>query len=146
MVYRCINFGIKELVSPVVYEKWQEKSWMFFNEEMLRELDYIRETYSSPIIINNWASGGTLKQCGLRSNLDQIVKDKTKSNVLYLSAHTMACGFDLHCKYGHNEKLYNHIYNLIKKKKLKHFKRLENFANTGTWVHTDCFQSDVIVF
>ena len=145
-MYKCTYFSIKELVSPIVYAKWQENSWMFFNEEILKELDYIRETYNSPIIINNWASGGTLKQCGLRSNLDQIVKDKTKKDMLYLSAHTMACAFDLHCKYGHNEKLYNHVYNLIKTKKLKYFKRLENFVNTKTWVHTDCFQSNTIIF
>lgn len=145
-MYRNQYFGIKELVSPIVYDKWGQNSWMFFNEEILRELDLIRETYYSPIIINNWSSGGNLKQCGLRSNLDEIVKGKTNKNQLYLSAHTMACGFDLHCKYGHNDKLFNHVYNLIKNKKLKQFKRLENFENTKTWVHTDCFQTSSIIF
>ena len=145
-MYKNQYFGIKELVSPIIYDKWRENSWMFFNEEILRELDLIRETYYSPIIINNWSSGGNLKQCGLRSNLDEIVKGKTYKNQLYLSAHTMACGFDLHCKYGHNDKLFNHVYNLIKNKKLKQFKRLENFENTKTWVHLDCFNSPSIIF
>lgn len=145
-MYKNQYFGIKELVSPIIYDKWRENSWMFFNEEILRELDLIRETYYSPIIINNWSSGGNLKQCGLRSNLDEIVKGKTNKNQLYLSAHTMACGFDLHCKYGHNDKLFNHVYNLIKNKKLKQFKRLENFENTKTWVHLDCFNSPSIIF
>ena len=53
MTYRCIYFGIKELVSPIVYEKWKEQAWMFFDENVLRDLDTIRETYGSPIIINN---------------------------------------------------------------------------------------------
>lgn len=145
-MYRNQYFGIKELVSPIVYDKWGQNSWMFFNEEILRELDLIRETYYSPIIINNWASGGNLKQCGLRSNLDEIVKSKTNKNQLYLSAHTMACGFDLHCKYGHNDKLFNHVYNLIKNKKLKQFKRLENFENTKTWAHIDAFNGNSIIF
>ena len=145
-MYKNQYFGIKELVSPIVYNKWGQNSWMFFNEEILRELDLIRETYYSPIIINNWSSGGSLKQCGLRSNLDEIVKGKTNKNQLYLSAHTMACGFDLHCKYGHNDKLFNHVLNLIKNKKLKQFKRLENFENTKTWVHLDCFNSSTIIF
>ena len=141
MTYRCIYFGIKELVSPIVYDKWKEQAWMFFDENVLRDLDTIRETYGSPIIINNWANG--LKQCGLRSNMDEMVKNK---KTLYLSAHTMGKGFDLHCVYGHNNKLWQHCYNLIKSKKLKAFKRLEDIKNTNGWTHADAFQSDNIVF
>ena len=110
-MYKCQYFGIKELVSPVVYDKWKEQAWMFFDENVLQDLDKIRETYGSPIIINNWANG--LKQCGLRSNMDEMVKSK---KTLYLSAHTMGKGFDLHCAYGHNNKLWQHCYNLIKLK------------------------------
>ena len=141
MVYRCIYFGIKELVSPIVYDKWKEQAWMFFDENVLQDLDKIRETYGSPIIINNWATG--LKQCGLRSNMDEIVKSK---KTLYLSAHTMGKGFDLHCYYGHNNKLWQHVYDLISKGKLKSFRRLENLKDTPTWIHTDAFQSNTIVF
>ena len=141
MAYRCIYFGIKELVSPIVYDKWKEQAWMFFDENILQDLDTIRETYGSSIIINNWATG--LKQCGLRSNMDEMVKSK---KTLYLSAHTMGKGFDLHCKYGHNQKLWQHCHNLVSQKKLKSFKRLENIKNTPTWVHIDGFQSDSIVF
>ena len=140
-MYKCQHFGIKELVSPIVYNKWKEQAWMFFDENVLRDLDTIRETYGSPIIINNWANG--LKQCGLRSNMDEMVKNK---KTLYLSAHTMGKGFDLHCFYGHNNKLWQHCYNLIKSKKLKAFKRLENIKNTNGWAHIDTFQSDNIVF
>lgn len=143
MVYRCTHFSIKELVSPIVYEKWGEQAWMFFNPETLKSLDYIRESYGSPIIINNWARGGTLKQCGLRSNMDDLVKNK---KTLYLSAHTMGKGFDLHCFYGHNSKLWQHVYGLISKGKLKSFRRLENLKDTPTWIHTDEFQSNTIVF
>ena len=141
MTYRCTHFSIKELVSPIVYDKWKEQSWMFFDETVLQDLDTIRETYGSPIIINNWATG--LKQCGLRSNMDEMVKSK---KTLYLSAHTMGKGFDLHCFYGHNNKLWQHCYSLILRGKLKTFKRLENIKDTNDWVHLDCFQSDNIVF
>ena len=140
-MYKCQYFGIKELVSPVVYDKWKEQAWMFFDENVLQDLDTIRKTYGSPIIINNWANG--LKQCGLRSNMDEMVKSK---KTLYLSAHTMGKGFDLHCAYGHNNKLWQHCYNLIKSKKLKTFKRLEDIKNTNGWTHIDAFQSDNIVF
>ena len=142
-MYKCIYFPIKELVSPIIYERWKEQAWMFFDEDVLQELDYIRETFGAPIIINNWHKGGSLKQCGLRSNMDELVKNK---KTLYLSGHILAKAFDLHAFNGNHRKLYEHIYNLIKTKKLKKFKRLENFNNTLTWVHTDCLNSDVIVF
>ena len=148
-MYRCHKFSIKELVSPVVYDKWKEQAWMFFDEEMLKELDFIREQWGSPIIINNWATGGSLKQCGLRSNLDQIPKDKTKANKLYLSGHTMGKAFDLHDKLGRNLKLYDFILKLLKQGKLKCFKRIEDWNKTytsGGWVHIDTFQADYYVF
>lgn len=142
-MYKCRYFNIKELVSPLVYNQWGEKAWMFFPEADLQDLDTIRESYGSPIIINNWSTGGSLKQCGLRSNLDQIVKDKTNNNQLYLSAHTMGRGFDLHCKLSRNLKLYDHVLRLIKQNKLKSFQRIEDWNKTcssGGWVHTDSFQ------
>ena len=46
------------------------------------------------------------------SNIDCKIGKKT----LYLSAHTMGKGFDLHCAYGHNNKLWQHCYNIIKSK------------------------------
>lgn len=141
MIYRCAYFGIRELVSPIVYDKWKEQAWMFFDESVLRELDLIRQTWGSSIIINNWDRG--LKQCGLRSNMDEMVKTK---KTLYLSAHCMGKGFDLHAGNGLNEKLWMHCYNLITKKQLKTFKRLEDFKITPSWVHIDTYQTNNIVF
>ena len=145
MVYRCIHFGIKELVSPIVYDKWKEQAWMFFDENVLQDLDTIRETYGHPIIINNWASCGTLKQCGLRSNMDDLVKSK---KTLYLSAHIRGTAFDLHCAYGHNNKLWQHCYNLIKSKKLKAFNGLEDYKKTNGWVHVQStnIDGDIYIF
>lgn len=151
-MYKCSYFGIKELVSPVTYNKWQEKSWMFFEENILRDLDLIRETWGSPIIINNWGTGGQLRQCGLRSNMDDLVRAKTAKKELYLSAHTMGKAFDLHDKLGRNLKLYDHVLKLLKQGKLSTFKRLEDRNNTytqGGWVHVDSFQpleQNLIVF
>lgn len=142
-MYKCTYYTIKELISPIVYNQWSDRAWMFFDEDVLRDLDTIRETYGSGIIINNWATGGNLKQCGLRSNMDELVKSK---KTLYLSAHCFAKGFDLHCAKGNNQKLWQHVYNLILNKKLKKFKRLENIKVTPTWTHADCFQADRIVF
>ena len=143
MKYKCEHFGIKELVSPIVYQTWGEQAWMFFSADILKDLDLIRETYGHPIIINNWANG--LKQCGLRSNMDELVKSK---KTLYLSAHTMGKGFDLHCFYGHNNKLWQHCYNLIKSKKLKTFNGLEDYKKTNGWVHIQYtnIDGDIYIF
>lgn len=146
MIYKCVYFGIKELVSPVVYNKWGEQAWMFFSEFTLKGLDLIRETYNSPIIINNWAVGGNLKQCGLRSNIDDLVLEKTKKGSLYLSAHTMGKGFDLHDKYGHNKRLWQHCYNLELSKKAGPFTRIENITLTPSWVHVDELQTNSTIF
>lgn len=143
MIYKCHYFGIKELVSPIVYEKWGEQAWMFFKESTLKGLDIVRESYGQPIIINNWATGGNLKQCGLRSNMDEMVKNKKS---LYLSAHCLSKGFDLHDKYGHNQKLWQHCYNLIKQSKAGDFKRIENIQSTPTWTHIDEFQTNNFIF
>ena len=40
-MYKCVYFGIKELVSPIVYEKWGDMAWMFFNPEVLKDLDIL---------------------------------------------------------------------------------------------------------
>lgn len=149
MMYKCIHFGIKELVSPIVYQQFGERAWMLFDRATLEDADTIRETWGYSLIINDWQWGGNLKQCGLRSNLDQIPKDKTRREQLYLSAHCMGRAFDFHDKMGRNKKLFEHIYSLILSGKLKTFRRLENWNATssgGGWVHTDGFQADNIIF
>lgn len=142
-MYKCEHFKIQELVSPIVYNQWGDKAWMFFDEDFLKDLDVIREYWGRGIIVNNWNKGGNLKQCGLRSNLDDLVKNK---KILYLSAHCMGKAVDMHDTKGSNKALFNLVYNLIEQKKLKKIKRLENLVNTPSWVHCDCFQTNKIVF
>lgn len=140
-MYKCKYFKPHELVSELTYTKFGENCYQFFDEDILRELDIIRETYGRPITINNWFWGGQYKESGLRTNKDSIVKNKTN---LYLSAHCLAKGFDLKDKTdisGHNHTLYNHISSLIREGKLKKFRRLENIQKTPTWVHVDAFQT-----
>lgn len=145
-MYKCKYFQIRELVSPVVYNKWKEQAWMFFDKEVLMELDLIRERFAAPIVINNWANKGSLRQCGLRSNLDEIPKVHTLRNELYLSGHCSGKAFDLHAGNGNHRRLYDLCLTLIKNKELKHFKRLEKFTNTYTWVHIDTYDTGQIEF
>lgn len=142
-MYKCKYFGIKELVSKQVYKKFGETAWMFFDPNVKEDLDTIREANGAGIIINNWATGGTLSQCGFRCNLDPLVISKTG---LYCSSHMMGKGFDLHDSLGRNSRLHNIVTELIKQKKVKAFRRVEALNSTPGWVHVDSFDSDQIVF
>lgn len=142
-MYKCKYFGIKELVSKIVYDYFTPRYgeafiWAFFDDDDKKDLDTIRETWGKPIIINNWAIGGSLSQCGLRCNLDPLVKTK---NTPYCGGHNLAKGFDLHDKGGDNAGLWKHIRNLIVNKKLRKIRRLENIKSTPTWVHGDSIGS-----
>ena len=142
-MYICKKFTIKELVSKIVYDYYKPRygevfMWAFFDDEDKQDLDTIRETWGKPIIINNWAYGGDLSQCGLRCNLDPLVKAKKNP---YCGGHNLAKGFDLHDKGGDNVGLWKHVRSLIVNKKLKKLCRLENIKSSPTWVHTDSIGS-----
>lgn len=137
-MYKCKYFKIYELVSKVVHATWGEQAWQFFDKDVLADLDTIRETWGSPLIINNWYSKGQYNESGLRSNMDSILKGK---KTLYLSAHVLAKGFDIKDSFGRNKQLHNHICNLIEQRKLKNFRRVEKLRDTPTWCHVDAFQT-----
>lgn len=138
-MYKCKHFKIQELVSPQVYQKYGEFCWKFFSDNFKQDLDTIREYHGHGITINDWVFGGkNYTQCGLRCNLDPLVKGKTS---LYLSAHLMGKAVDMHSSYN-NVKLYNDIEFLYKAGKLKVISRLESRQSTKDgWVHADEFCS-----
>lgn len=137
-MYKCKKFKIQELVSNQVFKRYgAEFCWKFFDEDILIDLDTIREFHGESITINDWSWGGSLQQCGLRCNLDPMVKGKS---TIYCSAHCMGKAFDLHSK--NNKKLYQDIQILFNQGKLKAIKRLESSASTKfQWVHIDSFQT-----
>ena len=135
-------FSIKELVSESVYNKHGESAWKFICPMLIHTLLVIRKEIDKPITINNWANGGKFQQRGLRENTSNIVRSKTKSKRLYLSAHTMGKAIDFDVKgmtaVEVREWLKNHYYILPYKI------RLENEMNGKpiTWVHADLFQEE----
>ncbi|WP_294141560.1 hypothetical protein [uncultured Sanguibacteroides sp.] len=48
--------------------------------------------------MNNWDSGGSSSQRGLRCNICKLVKDKTERGEIYLSAHCNGAGVDFEVK------------------------------------------------
>lgn len=141
-MYKCKYFKLQELVSPIVFNRYGGCAWSFFDADILRDLDLIRERFGQAITINTWLYGGNTTQCGFRSNMDKMVKDKT---TLYCSAHCMGKAFDLHC--SDNVKLFDLIYKMINCGELLSIKRLESRKSTlDGWVHVDSFQTDSIIF
>ena len=128
MLFKCRYFRLQELVPPDVYNKYKDFAWRFFDEDILKDLDTIREHHGA-ITINNWSFGGNLRNCGFRSNLYENTN-------LYCSAHLMGKAFDLHSI--NNKKLYTDINQLFNSGKLKAIKRIESPLSTKYgWVHVD---------
>ena len=136
-LYKCKYFDIRELVSPQVYNKYgAEFCWKFFDELLLQDLDTIRE-YHGSITINNWLYGGKNTQCGLRCNMDPLVKSK---RTIYCSGHVLARAFDLHS--SNIKKLYEDIEKLFNEGKLLAVRRMESSESTKyKWCHIDSFQT-----
>lgn len=76
-------FQIRELVCNHTHSEWGERAWQFLDTAYLASLLVIRrDILQLPMICNH----DNANQRGLRCNLCQTVKDKTK---LYLSSHVL---------------------------------------------------------
>lgn len=140
-------FKIQELVSKQTYEKYGEKSWMFLDERLILTLDALREYFNAPITVNNWLWGGNLQQRGLRTNCDEIVKNKTLKNSLYVSQHCLGKAVDFNVKNHTVKDVYKVI--LENPKAFPYIKRIENINKTPTWVHIDIANTEnenIIIF
>lgn len=140
-------FKIQELVSKQTYEKYGEKSWIFLDERLILTLDALREYFNAPITVNNWLWGGNLQQRGLRTNCDEIVKNKTLKNSLYVSQHCLGKAVDFNVKNHTVKDVYKVI--LENPKTFPYIKRIENINKTPTWVHIDTANTEnenIIIF
>lgn len=83
-------FDIEELVCDHVLGVWGEQAWQFFDMAFLETLLILRrDIIQRPMYCNNHSKG--LRQRGLRCNMCEIVKEKTRP---YLSAHIFGKGAD----------------------------------------------------
>lgn len=87
-------FHIKELIGRSTYKKYGESSWKFLDIRLLETLLILREKLGKKIFINNWHRGGKFSQRGLRTNVQQIFRNKFLKNVLYISAHVLGKAVD----------------------------------------------------
>lgn len=84
-------FDVSELVCNHTYSVWKERSWQFLDIEYLLTLLIIRRDI---LKVGMYINSEGMTQRGLRCNICQIVKEKTKANTCYLSAHVLGKGCD----------------------------------------------------
>ena len=128
------NFKIQELVCSHCYKQFGDKSWQFLSTEILSTLYVLRyKVFNKPMIINTWATKGTLSQRGLRCNRCSLVKDK---KTVYLSAHQLGKALDFNVEGCTVEDTYKKIKECIDL--FEYPIRIE--VNTTTWCHIDVYQ------
>jgi len=92
-------FKIADLVCPHTYKAFGERAWQFLDTEYLHTLLVIRrDILKAAMTCNNYGTGGQWTQRGLRCNICQLVTDKTRANVPYLSAHVTGAAGDFDTK------------------------------------------------
>ena len=125
-------FHIKELVCNHTFERFGEKSWQFLDTEYLETLLVLRtQILKVPMVCNT----SSLKQRGLRCNICQVVKDKTLSNQIYLSAHVNGAGGDFSSQQMSAATMRQLI--VEQQDLLPHRVRIERDVN---WLHIDVYE------
>jgi len=138
-IYKDIKkyFKIQEFVSPKVYNKYGQSAWKFIDPRLLHTMLIIRMLIDKPITINNWHTGGSLKQRGLRSNLGYIFMKYFKRGKLYLSGHVLGKAVDFDVKGMSAESVRKWLKGI--EKELPYKIRLEHKMKGKliSWVHLD---------
>jgi hypothetical protein len=125
-MYRCKYFQIQELVPPKVYELAPNDAtlWMIFDQESLKVLDLLRETYG-PAVVNNWVWGGSWTLSGFRP-----WDSETGST---FSMHKFAKAFDVHFKRADIQKVRQDILN----RRFVWMSKIHGLELEVSWLHFD---------
>lgn len=121
-------FDIQELVGRRTYKRFGVRAWRFLDYRLLYALLIIREGLDNPITINH----GVAQQRGLRTIVQQMIKNFFYKDRLYLSAHLLGKAVDFDVKGMQAQSVRDWI---VENQELFPFKiRLEDKV---TWVHLD---------
>ena len=83
-------FAISELVGKATHRKYGERAWRFLDYRLLYVLFIIRTNLNKRITVNH----GRLQQRGLRTIVQQLVRDKFRRGILYISPHMQGKAVD----------------------------------------------------
>lgn len=60
------NFFLDEFIDPVIYAERGERSITLIDQRIVTAAQFIRDRAGMSVTINNWATGGRLRERGLR--------------------------------------------------------------------------------
>lgn len=120
------NFILQELVDPETYEARGERAWELLDPRALITLQTLRDALG-PCVVNDWNSGGSFKQSGLR--------DFSSSVGAKFSQHKYGRAFD--CKFSHFKPLEVLTYVQAHRGDFPYLTVVEDTNATPTWFHFD---------
>jgi len=65
LTVKCKHFIVEQLVPPEIHSSRGESAWELLDSNLLVTLDQLFEFFG-PITVNNWHTGGSYKESGLR--------------------------------------------------------------------------------
>lgn len=128
------NFILQELVNPVAYEFMGEKSIQLIDNRLITLIQFMRDYFAAPIIINDWHKGGNDIDSGFR-----MPESKTGRS---LSQHKFGRALDINIR-GFND------YDALRKIIMDNWPLFKEHglttleSNTPTWLHLDIRNTNI---
>lgn len=123
------NFDLREFVSPILYEKYGDKSLWFIDQRIIQSAQDLRDNLGVSLTINNWHYGGDRYMSGLRTSEMKIYRQ--------FSQHTFGRAVDIVSEKITADEMREHI--LTNQEKYPHITTLEGNVS---WLHMDCRNRD----
>lgn len=128
------NFYLDEFIGPSLHRRWGKKGIYWIDYKVIAFAQFMRENTGEPITINNWATGGSYKESGLRS-----FNTSTGSS---LSQHKYGRAVDIKIQGWTSKELFGWVVNHWPQVAALGITTLEHHSmtkgNTRDWLHADC--------
>jgi uncharacterized protein YcbK (DUF882 family) len=121
------HFSVNELVPPEVYAEMHDAAIILLDDRILRILDAVRDHFGVPVVVNNYHTGGTLRQRGLRT---VMVSGGAKHGAHF---YGRAADFDVQ---DMTADMVRH--EILANKSLDDFDLITGMETGISWVHLDC--------
>jgi hypothetical protein len=124
------HFVIQELVPPVIFGRFGQRSWWFIQPNIVAVLDQLRDDLGRAVVVNNWHRRGHFSMSGYRT-------PETKVGAAY-SMHRMGLAADVKVAGVTPAEVLAVIQADLPKYLSLGLTTVENLDATPTWLHLDC--------
>lgn len=123
------HFLIQELVNPETFEEHKENSLDLIDHKLIDILEFIRTDTGKPVTVNNWHTGGSYKESGLRDPNTKTGSPK--------SMHKKGKAVDPKIVGFTGKEWYEYVKKNAKKLYQLGLRRIEDKKIATTWCHMD---------